>query len=172
MYTLATGERLYQSNAIVRYIGKIYRGPKGETLYPPNAHPMLMHACDEYLEMASELLEKYASFVVPVAPKFSEKDTLLPEFLANFLPGFLQKIEDRLYKSGSAYLVTAHVTVADLVMFAQFWRMIYNPHTDWPVEQVLDIFSSYPRTKQWLDQMNNDTVLAQKKLIAKIKLPY
>jgi hypothetical protein len=31
------GQRLAESNALIRYIGRVYKGKKGEVLYPDNS---------------------------------------------------------------------------------------------------------------------------------------
>ena len=97
-----------------------------------------MHAVDEYMEQADAMMVKIFSFTIPMMPGYKNKKVLCSEFLSGYLLDLMKKMEEKFKNSGTKYLCAAYITVADLVMFAQFWKMLYNPKSDWPTEEVLD----------------------------------
>jgi len=77
-----------QSNAIVRYIAKNYKGLKGETLYPSvkDGDIMLMHRIDEVLEEASAFFISYINLVTEIFPGYKNRDAVIPRWLEDTLP--------------------------------------------------------------------------------------
>ena len=114
-----------QSNSIARYLAKQYKGLQGETLYPANTDPRLMHKIDEILEIATEFLHSYVGFIAPFFPSFKERDTLLPKWLKETLPKYLEKLAEYTTRD-TAYLCGNEMTVADIVMFSHFWKLAIN----------------------------------------------
>lgn len=54
--TLDDGTQLSQSKAILRYLGKTYKGRNGETLYPGHADPLLSLKIDALIDTREDQL--------------------------------------------------------------------------------------------------------------------
>ena len=59
-FTLDNGQKLVQTSAIMRYIGKTFRGKSGEFLYPADAE--LMYKIDQILERNNEFYGAYSNY--------------------------------------------------------------------------------------------------------------
>ena len=122
--------KLFESNAIVRYAGKMYPGLKNECLYPSCHQPEAMQAVDDILELSNDFLNSYGPFMLPFAPGYkTRKEEGQPKWLEEKLPKFCEmlcaKHKVRNYQCG--YLVTEAMSVADLVLFSHFWKLMFNP---------------------------------------------
>lgn len=161
--TLGDGTEMYQSNAICRFIGKKYKGMKGEQLYPPNSCPEAMHAVDELLELGTDFLGKYGSFTVDFMPGYANREQEWKDFLATggFLEKICTKLEESHNKRGfhSPYLVTESMSIADLTMFSHFWKFLFNPQADQAIAEkwkAIIMNGKYPAVSAWIMQMNKD----------------
>ena len=61
----------------------------------------------------------------------------------------MEKLEI-LIKDGQAYLCSDKITIADLVMFSHFWKLIYNKEAETPKDEFLSIAVKYPKVNGWL----------------------
>ena len=91
--TLDDGKQLYQSNAILRYLGANYKGKKGETLYPKHANPELAWEIDNLLDYTEDHFSKIAAFSIPLVPAYKDKETHFANFILEIFPNFLETIE-------------------------------------------------------------------------------
>ena len=152
------GVQMAQTNSIIRYLGRTFRGLNNEVLYPDNSNPKLMYDIDNVLELSQDMLNSYAGLVVPFFDSFKERDTKIPQWLDETLPKFLQKLSDIKKGVSGPYLVTDHCTVADLSMFSHFWKLAPNPKRDERLhdgikEKVYDEQNGYPLVAEWLKHM-------------------
>lgn len=125
VFTTESGLRLAESNAIVRYIGKTYRGINGELLYPDNSQPELMQRIDSILEWSSDFLNTYGPFTVKTNPMYYKRDELTKDFLDTKLNQMLTLLQN-LKKKRSIYLCADYITLADLVTWNHFWKICFN----------------------------------------------
>lgn len=51
------GETLSQSQAILRYVSRVYRGKNNELLYPGKEHPEASYEVDEIVEYANDFMK-------------------------------------------------------------------------------------------------------------------
>jgi len=107
----------------------MYKGLKGETLYPPNSCPEAMHAVDDILELQSDFIGMYGNIVATFMDAYADRDKNMPIFLEEKFPKFCQAVCDKKKARGyhCPYLVTEHISVADLTLFAHFWKLMDNP---------------------------------------------
>lgn len=125
--------QLYQSNAIVRFLAKTHVGLCGETLYPPNSMPQAMQAVDEILELSADFKSSYGPFTLPFLPGYKTRlEQGQPEWLNEKFPKFAQRMCDIKKARGhhSCYLATEGISIADIVMYADFWKLAFNPAAD------------------------------------------
>ena len=85
---LDDGKELYQSMAILRHIGRTYKGKTGMPMYPGNEDPELMYKIDEVLAWHSDYADNYMNFTLPLKPEYKEKD----EHFVKFITGKFQEL--------------------------------------------------------------------------------
>ena len=111
-----------------------------------------MHAIDEILELNSELLLKQAFTF-----NTENYDEKVNAYLAS-LPTYLQRLTDireRMGELGSPNLVTDRMSIADLVMWSSFWKLIYNPEANQETaEKIKAVLSDYEVIEDWVIHMN------------------
>jgi len=78
---------------------------------------------------------------------------VLQKFLSDTFPFFLDKLENKI-KDGSPYLCSNSITLADLVMFSHFWKIIFNPKAETPIDQIKEVVNKYPKVTIWMEKMN------------------
>jgi len=115
-----------QSMAILRYIGKKYRGRNGETLYPGAADPDQSMKIDQILELGGPFLETYIHFMLPFLPTYKQKDNYFIQFITKHFPALLEKLDSRLSKYGHKYLVSPQMSIADVFIAGELFKMAYN----------------------------------------------
>merc|ERR1712216_28225 len=124
--TTGDGMKMYQTGAIVRYVSKCMKGQRGECLYPSNKNGMLMHAIDDILELNNDFIMTQMWTIGK-----DDYDNRLNSFFEK-LPVFLNKLKDthdRMKATGN-YICANQMTLADIIFFASFWKLIYNPEAD------------------------------------------
>jgi glutathione S-transferase len=100
------GERLAQSNAINRYVGKL------AGLYPDNAWQAAF--CDEVMDSVEDLMNA----IVPTLFMPEEEKIKARKALAEGpIPFFLERLEARLIERGGEHFADDRFTVADLKVF-------------------------------------------------------
>lgn len=102
----ANGDVVAQSNAILRYVGKL------ADLYPSD--PWQAALCDEAMEAVEDIMTKtLASRFLPEEQKKAERKALVE----GPLPFYLNRLERRLEAHGGEYFADNRLTVADLKVF-------------------------------------------------------
>ena len=110
----------------MRYVGRAYKGRNGEVLYPGAEDPDLTFEIDDVMESAEEFIGTYVNFLIPFLPGYKDKDEHFTQFIIKHFPAFLKKLEERLTKNAKKYLVADHMTVADIAVAANLFKMPYN----------------------------------------------
>ena len=123
---LHDGTKMYESNAIFRYLGKIYKGRKEETLYPGADDPDLTFAIDDVLETCEALIPKFRGFLNPNIPDYKDKEKHFDDFKKTHFPKFLETMENKLKKNDDKYIATDHMTLADIAVASHLLRAAYN----------------------------------------------
>ena len=75
------GSQLAQTWALMRYLGKVHKGPNGEVIYPGNDNADLMYFIDCRLSIDGELMSVYNRFLLPFLPTYKNKDELFTNFI-------------------------------------------------------------------------------------------
>lgn len=102
------GAEITQSNAILRYVGKL------AGLYPQDSLQALY--CDEAMEAVEDLLHHIVrTFGLQGEELQREREKLVHGWMSTFVRGFA----DLLSRSGGEYLADNKLTVADLKVFMQ-----------------------------------------------------
>lgn len=113
------GNTVAQSNAIVRYIGKL------TNLYPEDPYQALL--CDEILDAVEDLWQKLGATM-----GIEDQDALKAARIA-LAEGpytlFLQQFENRLKNAGGEFFADGRLTVADLQVLT-FCRALSTGHLD------------------------------------------
>ena len=91
--TLDDGYVANQSNAILRYLGKVYTGRNGECLYPINKDPLLAHTIDRIMEIDEAFYPKF-KFNYFQKPGSDEYDKNFTNLIVKALPEYLKQIEE------------------------------------------------------------------------------
>jgi glutathione S-transferase len=113
------GETLAQSNAILRYIGRL------TNLYP--ADPWQAALCDEALEVVEEMVMKIlASRYLPEDQKRAARKALVE----GPIPVFLNRLEQRLESRGGRYFAGDRLSIADLKV-SEFTRSLRSGALDY-----------------------------------------
>ena len=119
---------------------------------------MLMYAIDVVLEWSSEFFLTYASFLARKYP--IEKEKLKQEWLDNnVVDKLLVKLQalHEMMKVKGPYLVANYMTIADLMMFAHFWKLGWNPSGNPALAvKVKTRIAKKPIMQKWCHQMNID----------------
>ena len=106
------GQRLAQSNAINRYVGKL------TDLYPSDAWQAAL--CDEVMEAVEDINTKLAAtFFLPEEEKKAQRKALVE----GPLPFYLTRLQRRLEAHGGSYFAADRLTVADLKVFVWIWHL-------------------------------------------------
>lgn len=101
------GIKITQSNAILRYAGKLSK------LYPSDTHQALL--CDEILDAAEDCTNK----IVPTLFLSGEKQKAAREQLARIdLPKYLKFFEHKLTEQGGNWFADNQLTIAELKILA------------------------------------------------------
>lgn len=154
--TLEDGKtQLCQTKAIMRFLAKRYKGRNGETLYPDNSQPMLMHAIDEMLELFSDIQFKH-----PWSDDYKDcatEEEKIEKWTAFIDPklALIMTAHDRM--KATKYLVTDYVSVADLAFFTMFWKRLDNPEADQEKATKLRAhLATHAFLNTWYNQLNTD----------------
>ena len=146
------GAELYQSNAILRYVGRKYPGKNGENLYPCHSDPELTWAIDNILDSNEDYVMPLANFTVPLVPAYQNKDEHFTKWILELFPKFLQNIEDHLEKNGGPYLLGSKITIADFSTMSPFVRTSHNDvYENSDILQA--VIAKYPKAQSWINHM-------------------
>ena len=121
--TTDDGTQLVQSNAIMRYIGKSFKGKNGENLYPCHEDPELTWEIDNLMETMEDMVGGINKFMVPFIPAYKEKDLHFTTFILETFPKFLATLEASIEKNGGSYLLGNNVTLADIACMQPFNKL-------------------------------------------------
>ena len=117
-----------QTQAILRYVGKLVKGTNDQTLYPGNDDALLMHSIDCLNVYNDDFMPKYMPFALPVHPEYKNKDEHFLNFITKHLPEWMSHIEGILNKSSGKYLFGDRFTTADCTTGAVFIKLVWNDH--------------------------------------------
>lgn len=151
------GTKLYQSMAIFRYVGRKYKGAKGECLYPGACNPHQTVEQDKMLTLADNFKSQYVPIVYPGDPGYATRDARLKKFKEEQYPFFLKSMEDSMTRNNSKYLVCDNVTAADLCCFVHFGTLIFNQLSETGKANNFGAeLCKYPKVEAWCKQMKCD----------------
>jgi glutathione S-transferase len=157
---LPNGTIMHQSIAITRYMGRVFKGSKGEELYP--ADPMNRFWIDIALEKSGALVNELAlGFASSLGPGYKKYRENADKFLA--IGGPFEKhlivMEFLMESTGNkGYLTSDHIQLADLAYFGHFYKIGLNPvlkngkkaHVCESVKVIVDL---HPKIRKWFDMM-------------------
>ena len=134
------GQKLAQSNAINRYVGKI------TDLYPSD--PWQAALCDEVMEAVEDIGTKIASTLfLSEEQKKAERKALVE----GPVPFYLTRLQQRLETHGGRYFAADRLTVADLKMFIWIRHLksgaLDHVPTDLPDRVAPKLVEHYERVK-------------------------
>ena len=97
--------------------------------------------------------DEYLKFTLPVHPDYKDKDTHFSAFLIKTWPKWLAKLEAKLSESKGPFLLGKSLTLIDLVLSADFFKLSHddayeNCHI---LEAVIE---QYPKVKAWIGKMH------------------
>lgn len=147
------GETLAQSQAILRYVGRMYRGKNNELLYPGKDDCEASYEIDELVEYANDFL-KYYTFMIP---KFKSYYDPSPEKANEFIVGqwtnMLLYVQIRLdRKTNHLFLVGDSITLADIALGAHFMMILHNPHVAHSELFDNQMKTYYPVVANWVQK--------------------
>ena len=91
MLKLDDGTELYQSDAILRYIG----ASQGEKkMYPGNNDALLSYKIDVSIADDGAHFNVFKNFYLPLVPQYKEKDMYFTNYVTGEFQQWLQKQED------------------------------------------------------------------------------
>ena len=113
----------------------------------------MTYEIDLLLDDEVSLYDELSKFISPVNPGFKEKDKHFAAFLIKVWPEWLAKLETKISQSEGPYLLGKSVTLADLVISANFFKLSHddtyeNCHI---LESVID---QYPKVKAWIGKLH------------------
>ena len=83
-----------QSNAMVRFLAKSFKGKDGTVFYPGPSDPMKSYWIDQWVDKNDGFFMEHANFVIPLMAGYKEKDKHFVNFITTQLPKRLQNFED------------------------------------------------------------------------------
>ena len=123
MLTTDDGKQMFQTCAILRYLGKTLGDG---SMYPAFDDALTTYRIDEILAELDDFINVYNKFFLPIVPAYKNKDEHFTKFITSEFDAYLAKLEERLTKSSGKYLFGDKLTIADFSTLNFFFKLSHN----------------------------------------------